>query len=170
MCAQADLLMMVGRYMTMRTRVTASDSPEFYADAAVPAVRVGGESSLEWAPTFQGAGAGGGSPREPSSGSADFVISVLGGAMSLIDHSVLEVPSGGFSWVVEQGSCFRHAVVHAPRRRAAAPPQRPVCRRLPLIASVGRRVRRRSRLPGAAEAQVQPPAAGLGTDSGQPIG
>jgi hypothetical protein len=26
-----------------------------------------------------------------------------GGDMNLLDHSVLEVPSGGFSWVVEKG-------------------------------------------------------------------
>ena len=31
--------------------------------------------------------------------------------MSLIDHSVLEVPSGGFSWVVEKGAACKFTVI-----------------------------------------------------------
>jgi hypothetical protein len=53
-----------GRYLTMKTRVTSTDSAEFMQDSAPPSARVGQESSLEWTPTFQGETAGG-SPRLP---------------------------------------------------------------------------------------------------------
>lgn len=48
----------------MKTRITATDSPEFDLDSTPPAVRVGGDSSLEWATTFQG-GFSGRMPRQP---------------------------------------------------------------------------------------------------------
>ncbi len=83
--------------------------------------------------------------------------------MILIDTSVLEVPSGGFSWVVEQGtrllqpSCLRLLCQYI---MGTFGQSRLLLRRL---------IRRRSHLPSAAKASEQPAAAFVVADAGQSI-
>ena len=58
-------------YLTLKTRLTGTDSPEFDEESTPPVVRVGGLTSLEWDARYTGGGDG--------------------GDMSLVDHSVVEV-------------------------------------------------------------------------------
>jgi hypothetical protein len=54
LCVLHLFLIEARRYLTLKTRITSTDSPEFYQDSVPPSARVGSESSLEWAPTFLG--------------------------------------------------------------------------------------------------------------------